>query len=232
MGKGHRVVRVGMRRGPFPRRLGLLFLLVFLLFSPPRLPSESLPDLPPIGAWLLDRKGEPAHWLGQKYKGKILFEPVNVAIVDRFSPNAGKAVDKLVAACRAAGYENRKGHSSGYAARVGGQLLRQIPENRPMTFSNANFMSANNHGRIMGPLAWSGGYVFVSAFSRESFALIDRVHHRFVSFNAARDDFCRRLARTGAYAIAANVTLGNVLDNGKATTGDHDGRLVVLVATR
>jgi len=38
---------------------------------------------------MITKKGEPADWLGQAYKGKRLLEPINVIIVDGYSSNGG-----------------------------------------------------------------------------------------------------------------------------------------------
>ncbi len=187
-------------------------------------------DMPELGKWLLGKGGAPAHWLGQKYKGKELREPINIIIVDAFSPDAKAATAKLMKECKKNGYEEEAGHSSGYYAIIGGVMYAQIPNNRRMAFADKDFFKSNNHGRIMGPASWNGKFVYAGAFSREAFKLFDRVHHRFVSFNAARDDFCAKLSRGSVYALAGSWDLGNTLDGEGITTADHDGRALVLNA--
>ena len=184
----------------------------------------------PIGSWLLHENGEYASWLGIKYRGKTLREPINVVIVDPFADSAETAIAKVMKACKAAGYEEEYGHSAGYMAEIAGKMYRQIPNDRRMAFSNKDFLQTNNHGRIMGPAFVNGEYVFVAAFSTERPSLW-KMDHLYVSFTRARDDFCSCMDSRTAYRIQGSMDLGNTENGGELTTGDHDGRATVLIAT-
>jgi hypothetical protein len=77
------------------------------------------------------------------------------------------------------------------------------------------------------------GWIFIAALSRERFDPFTKTEHVFVSFNQARDDFTRKLEETTGFTNAGHVELGNALaENPNLTTGDHDGRAVVLKARR
>lgn len=187
------------------------------------------PGLPSVGMWMISPKGSPADWLGRPCRGKRLLEPINVIIVDSLSSTAEEASRRLLGACSSAAFPLRQGHSSGYYAIIGSQLFAQFPPGDKDSFSDALF--ANDHGRIFGPLAWKGAFVFVGAFSRESVDLAARVKHRFESFDRARDSFAQRLSESGAYAISSFVQLGNaILGDAALSTGDHDGIAVLLSA--
>jgi hypothetical protein len=83
---------------------------------------------PRLGKWMYNAVGEPAHWLGEAYRGKQLREPINVLIVDGFATSATSAKARLLAACQRAGYPARFGHSSGYRGYVDGSFYPQLPE--------------------------------------------------------------------------------------------------------
>ena len=179
-----------MTRNP---RLPLLLAVLALLFQTLTAEQPTIaPTLPPIGPWMLTQSGAPAHWLGHKWQGKVLYEPINVVIIDTVSTTRRQAIRTLVKACKLAGYAVRGGHSSGYQASIDGQLFQQIPDNRMMAFSNARYTVENNHGRIMGPCRWENAFVFVAAFSREAYTPLASPPHSFLSFTVARDDFTAR----------------------------------------
>lgn len=187
-------------------------------------------DLPQIGKWLLHENGEPSHWFGETYQKKQLFEPINIIIIDAYSGTVKEAEEKLMRECKKAGYEEERGHSSGYAANIGGIVYWQIPNNKRMAFSNKDFFLTNNHGRIMGPSDQSGKFIFAGAFSTESFKIFDRAHHRYVSFTRARDDFCAHMDQGNVYKITGSLDLANIIDDEDYTTGDHDGKALILTA--
>ena len=189
------------------------------------------PKLPPINGWLLHGDSSYANWLGIKYFGKTLREPINVIIVDPVSTSPEMAVATLMKACKAAGYEEEYGHSSGYCGVINGALYKQIPNDRHMAFSNKDFFQTNNHGRIMGPALFKGSYVFIAAFSTER-PTIRHFEHLFVSFCRARDDFGARMDARTPYKNQGYVSLGNVIDDDTMTTADHDGNAILLVAER
>lgn len=187
--------------------------------------------LPSVGKWMIDRAGAIAHWLGEIYEGKKLHEPINVILVDSGAASADDARTRLVAAATAAGYPVRFGHSTGYRGFIGGDLYDQLPVGRDDAFSNRIFEETNNHGRVFGPHRFGEAYVFIAAFSRERVNLLDRPAHRYASFNQARDDLARRLEEKSAFKASGFVLLDNaVADDPAITTGDHDGRAVVLRA--
>jgi hypothetical protein len=179
------------------------------------------PDgLPVLGKWMLDRDGSPAHWLGEIYEGKGLREPINIIIVD-----GGAASDA------AAGYPIRMGHSAGYRAVIGGQTYSQLPTGWDDAFSNNLFELSNNHGRLFGPRKQGAFYVFVGAFSREEVSPFRWPEHRYGSFNRARDDFSEQLHRWTPFKRVGSVGLDNAIrDDPRVTTGDHDGKAVLLRA--
>jgi hypothetical protein len=187
-------------------------------------------DLPSIGPWFIDKNCLPAHWLGQKYKNNILQEPINIIIIDKYSKTELEAVNKLVDACGKSKYEGEEGHSSGYFGLINDVLYSQIPKNKKIAFSNKEFFSTNNHGRIMGPCLYNGFYVFIGAFSQEAFKVTSKMHHAFLSFIIARDDFAKKMNDYGAYKIDSKYDLKNIIDDSNATTADHDGIAIVLIA--
>jgi hypothetical protein len=189
------------------------------------------PDLPVIGKWMLGRDGSPADWLGVFLDGKRLREPINVIIVDEDASSAEAAKARLLSAAAAAGYPIRMRHSTGYHGYLGGQLYAQMPVGWDDAFSNEPFEVSNNHGRIFGPHRTASGYVFVGAFSREEVVPFRWPAHRYASFNQAREDFARRLDQSSPYKLIGLIDLENAIqDDPQATTGDHDGRAVLVRA--
>ena len=187
------------------------------------------PGLPVMGKWMFTRDGAIAHWLGQIVDGKKLHEPINVVLIDASSSSPDQARAKLRAAAKAAGYPVRMGHSTGYRGFISGDLYSQLPHGLDDAFSNRIFEETNNHGRIFGPYASDGGYVFIGAFSRESVNFLHDPPHRYASFNEARDDFARALAAHTGYQQSGLAPLDNAIsDDPEVTTGDHDGHAVVL----
>ncbi len=190
-------------------------------------------DWPVIGKWMIDRHMRPAEWLGARVRGKGMREPINVVLVDPFARSADEALARLRQACWAAGYKSREGHSGGYRGYLGGVLFSQQPATVGHAFSNEPFEFHNNHGRIFGPFPLGEGWIFIAALSRERFDPFTKTEHVFVSFNQARDDFAQKLEGATGFAIAGHVELDNALaENPSLTTGDHDGRAVVLKAQR
>ncbi|BAT59029.1 hypothetical protein GJW-30_1_01558 [Variibacter gotjawalensis] len=191
------------------------------------------PGLPAIGKWMIDRDGTIAHWLGQLDGRLKLREPINVIFVDGAAKTPDDARRRLIAASTAAGYPVRFGHSAGYRALIGSDRYPQLPSGRDDAFSNGIFELSNNHGRIFGPHPFDGGFVSIAAFSRESIDLIRWPMHAYASFLRAREDYADRLDRLTAFKRSGYAELGNALrgDPG-VTTGDHDGRAVILKAER
>jgi hypothetical protein len=190
---------------------------------------EAPPGLPEIGKWMLTAQGTPSDWLGERYEGKGLREPINVIILDEGAGSPEEAKSRLLAAAALAGYPVRFGHSTGYQGFIGGQLYAQLPQGRDDALSNDVFEINNNHGRIFGPHPVGRIHVFVAAFSREEVDPFRPPRHLFASFNRARDSFTQSLDRSTAYKVSGFVNLNNALVNDpNLTTGDHDG-IAVLV---
>jgi hypothetical protein len=191
----------------------------------------SPPGLPTIGKWMLTAQGVPSDWLGEIYHGRHLREPINIIIVDEVAATAAEAKARLIAGAAHAGYPIRLGHSAGYQAFIAGQLYAQLPQGWDDAFSNEVFEISNNHGRIFGPHQFDQGFLFTAAFSREVVDPFRWPAHRFGSFNRARDDFTERLNRGATYKAEGAIDLDNALtDDPHLTTGDHDGRAMVLRA--
>lgn len=187
------------------------------------------PDLPSIGKWMIAKDGSVAHWLGELVDGKKLHEPINVILIDASATSPEQARLNLIAAAKKAGYPVRFGHSTGYRGFIGGTTYSQLPQGRDDAFSNRIFEETNNHGRIFGPHAFDGGFIFIGAFSRESVNFLHDPPHRYASFKQARDNFAAELVARGGYRSLGMVPLDNeISDNPHITTGDHDGRAVVL----
>jgi hypothetical protein len=236
-------------RSPTARAVGALLLSALIASSSPvsasasplclaRVTSEEEgPDiawaaaLPNLGKWMLDHSGSPAHWLGEIYEGKALREPINVVIVDAVATDHEVAKHRVVEASASAGYGIRMGHSSGYRAMIGGELKAQLPAGWDDAFSNRLFAETNNHGRLFGPYQQGSAYVFVGAFSREQVSLLHWPEHRYASFNKARDEFAASLDLRTEFKFTGAVTMHNAITaDANVTTGDHDGKAVVLCA--
>ncbi len=188
-------------------------------------------DLPALGKWMFDHDQNPASWLGEKYQGKALREPINVVIVDKFADSDYKAKQKLVLNFARAGYRSREGHSGGYRGYIAGHLFGQLPAEDGRAFSNALYLLNNNHGRIFGPHFEKNKYYFIGAFSREIVAPLKKVKHQYGSFIRARDDFANKMDKKTVYKIIGYANMNNKIGNDPAlTTGDHDGSAVILNA--
>ncbi len=198
-------------------------------WQPPPEAVAQPPGLPQIGKWMLNAQYEPAHWLGELYGVKPLREPINIVIVDRAAQSAAEARRRLLKNFAAAGYAARKGHSTGYRGYIEGVVYEQLPDGKEEAFSNEPFELGNNHGRMFGPHPYRGGWLFIGAFSREKMDLLDKVRHRYVSFNQARDDLSQRLDTRTDYRIKDYLDLDNALiGDPTATSGDHDSVAVLM----
>lgn len=226
--------------------LALVFLLLtqfteFSFSAEPveRPPTGVTPDtvtprgFPSIGKWMLAADMLPAHWLGERYYGKQLREPVNVIVIDGLATSAEDAIQRLITSCKKAGYDKRRGHTGGYRASLGDRLFGQLPGEKDHAFSDAPFELNNNHGRFFGPLLWNGKYYFIGAFSREKVEPLSRIKHQYLSFNQARDHFADAMDKSTSFRMTGFVDLHNtVVDHADITTGDHDGVAVVLSANK
>ncbi len=209
----------------------IFFIMIFLaVFFSSSLVAED--KLPPIDKFMLTKENDkfiPAYWLGTKYKGKTLQEPINIIILDGVSKTELEANNKLLNACKAAGFPQRKGHSSGYFAMIDGVRIGQFEPKESHAFSDAPYELDNDHGRIFGPYLFQGKYFYVAAFSREVVAPLKKVKHRYSSFNHARDRFSEAMDEKTSFKKVRFVNLDNaIIGSSEFTTGDHDGIAVML----
>ncbi len=187
---------------------------------------EGLPDM---GKWMLTSEKQPAQWLGQPYRGRDLREPINVIIIDDIAKSAKEARERLLSNFKKVGFPVREHHSTGYQGYIGGVLYPQIPEGTRVAFSDELAELDNNHGRVFGPHLFKGTWIFVAAFSREEVDPLDKVRHRYGSFNRARDALAHGLDFKTNYKIRAFVSLDNaMIGDSKTSTGDHDTIAVLL----
>lgn len=184
-----------------------------------------------IGKWMLRSDNGIANWGGVKYRGKTLYEPINVIIVDPTSTTVLESTQRLNSAMVAAGFPALALHSTGFEGSNSGITYPQQPATALRAFSDAFFLLPNNHGRVFGPAPAPGGvgYVWTASFSRERigfYRLLPR--HVYVSFGRAREAVRAGLVCAGATDLGL-VDLDNEYSTQTATTGDHDGYAAVIV---
>jgi hypothetical protein len=169
----------------------------------------NIEGFPVIGKWMIAHDLSYAHWLGARYDGKNLREPINIIIIKRF------------------------GHSGGYYGWLCGRLFPQVPSGKRGALSNEPFEFHNNHGRFFGPCLWNGRFYWTGAVSREKMDPASKAKHEFISFKEARDQFARALVERADFRIETYQSLDNaILNDLSVGTGDHDGLAVVLIAPR
>lgn len=195
--------------------------------------SGELPDIGKIGLWMVTKTLVNATWLGEKVGGRTLHEPINVILLDRAAQTPEDATARLRDAMTNAGYGPKSMHSDGYYGFINDRLYAQHPTTgKGLAFSDGPWYSSNNHGRLFGPAKVSGGYVTTGAVSRENFRLLPSPGHPYNSFQVTREDLANQLDAKTNFKRAGYVNLGSVIDTPSDTTGDHDGRAVLLVATQ
>ncbi|MBP8036956.1 MAG: hypothetical protein KAZ05_05470 [Negativicutes bacterium] len=208
---------------------GVLWLATPVSQTLPTVEQTHLPEGLQIGRWLLTGREVPANWLGQKFQGKMMREPINVILVDEVAATPDAAVQYLLESCEAIGYLSRPGHSSDYRGQIGNVIYSQLPRQQNHAFSNAMYILPNNHGRIFGPHFFAGYYYFSGALSREAINLFAEVRHVYASFEMAKQDFAARMQASGRYFVVGAIAMENVfLPSESMTTGDHDGTAVLL----
>ncbi|MEF2278004.1 hypothetical protein V3W47_06795 [Deinococcus sp. YIM 134068] len=190
----------------------------------------SVPDVGEVGRWMITKDLVPATWLGEKVGGRTLREPINVLLIDRAARTPEEATARLLAAMTAAGYGPKGRHSTGYHGEIGGRLYSMLPTGQGEAFSDDPFYVPNNHGRVFGPVPLERGYAFTGAFSLEGIRLLPRPGHPYRSFQVSREDLANELNAKTPFKHAGYVDMGSRLDTPSETTGDHDGRAVLLVA--
>jgi len=189
------------------------------------------PNLPPIGKWMYTPEKKYSDWLGEKLNGKTLREPINIIIIDSISGSVEDAKNLLINNFKLAGFEIRSRHSGGYLGFIEKMLYPQLPDKPNHAFADKSFEENNNHGRIFGPCFINGVYYFTGAFSREK-VVAEVPIHKFVSFNAARIQLSENLNANSNYKFAGKVDMKNRLETETITTGDCDGKAILLSATK
>jgi hypothetical protein len=183
-----------------------------------------------IGKWMLQSNGTISNWGGSKYQNKTLDEVINVIIVDPTSTSAAASTTKINSVMSNAGFPSQTGHSNGFKGLINGVVYGQQPTGLN-AFSDNVATNQNNHARLFGPAnSASGGFVWTGALSTEkpTFFFGILTGHAYVSFNTARDALARGFVASGQ-TQAASVDLANVYNTTTTTTGDHDGKAVVVV---
>lgn len=189
------------------------------------------PNLPPLGKWMYNSDKKYSEWLGENLNGKSLREPINLVLVDSISKSAEDAKTFLINNFKLAGFDVRAGHSSGYFGFIENTQYPQLPDKPNHAFSDEPFEKDNNHGRVFGPCVINGVYYFTAAFSREK-VVVNIPIHKFESFVAARNKIAENLNAESKYKVAGKVDMQNRLETDKITTGDHDGRAILLSAVK
>ncbi|THF88663.1 hypothetical protein E7T09_05615 [Deinococcus sp. KSM4-11] len=194
---------------------------------------QHVPRIGDVGVWMMTGNLRPSTWLDQPYHSRTLREPVNVVLIDRAARTPDEASSRLLGAMSAAGYPPRSMHSDGYWGLLNGEFRPQFPRTgRSEAFSDGPAYTSNNHGRLFGPWKIADGYVFTGAFSREDLSLLPTPHHTYNSFQVAREDLAARLTARSIYRRSSYLNLGSRVETPMTTTGDHDGRAVLLIAVR
>ncbi|CAM4424680.1 hypothetical protein [Deinococcus marmoris] len=183
-----------------------------------------------LGRWMITKNLENATWLGEKVGGRTLREPINVVMIDSIARSPEDATRRMLDAMNKAGYGPKNMHSDGYYGYLNGELKPQFPQGKGLAFSDGPWYDSNNHGRVFGPFEMSGKTVFIASFSREDFRWLPRPGHPYNSFQVAREDLSKQLAARTVYQPQGFIDLDSALDTPTETTGDHDGRALLLVA--
>ncbi|UQN06445.1 hypothetical protein [Deinococcus sp. QL22] len=191
---------------------------------------KGIDDVGDMGLWMITKDLKNATWLGEKYKGRTLREPVNVILIDKFAATPEAATARMLDSMNKAGYGPKNGHSTGYSGYLNGRLYAQYPQGDGEAFSDGNWWQSNNHGRMFGPVKTSGGYVFIGAVSGEDFRLFPNPGHPFNNFMIAREDFADKLTANTVFKKKGYIDFKGKIDTATETTADHDGCAVILVA--
>ena len=186
-----------------------------------------------VGTWLLQPDGQISTYGGVPHDGKTVLEPINVIIIDPTATSAAQSTARLDAAMTRAGFPAQPIHSFGFSGLIDGTKYGQQPAGLAQAFSDNFFLFPNDHGRMIGPApaAADTGYVWTGAFSTEALNPANPFTHQYVSYDIARAELVRRLVASGGATVVGRVPLGNAVNDGTFTTGDHDGYAIVLQLT-
>ncbi len=183
-----------------------------------------------VGRWMITKNLENATWLGEKVGGRTLREPINVVLIDGFAKTPEDATRRMLEAMNRAGYGPKNMHSDGYYGYLNGELRGQYPQGKGQAFSDGPWYAANNHGRVFGPFVVRDRTIFIASFSRENFRWLPTPGHPYSSFQVAREDLGQQMSANTIFKAQGYLDLGSALDTPTETTGDHDGRALLLVA--
>jgi hypothetical protein len=197
------------------------------------LPEEIVKNdfLPPIGKWMYTSELKYANWLGAKFNGKFLREPINIIIVDSISKSIDEAKSNLIKNFNTAGFEIRKGHSGGYLGYIENKFYTQLPEQSGCAFSDEPFEINNCHGRVFGPCEINGVYYFTASLSKEKVVVDIPIHH-YDSFNQARNKLANNLDSKTRYKKISEIEMFNSINTDSLTTGDHDGKGILISVSK
>lgn len=180
-------------------------------------------EYPEFGKWLYDSKKKPSLWLNRKINGKLICEPINIIIEDGVSQTRESSKELLYNSLQKAGFKIRWGHITPRFAVIQGIFYNHLPEKFFNAFSDKAWIFENNHGRFFGPVKYNCFYYFCGAVSRET-----GITHKYISFVKARDKYSQMLNKYSNIKIKSFVAMDNFLENESTTTGDHDGKAILI----
>jgi hypothetical protein len=186
-------------------------------------------DMINFNSFVLKDENTVALWLGEKIKGKNLVQPINLVIIDKVSVSEEESIKKLETLCHNTGYKKRGGHSSGYIGILNKKIYTQLPKEFRVSYSDDDFWKPNNHIRFFGPYKNDNNeFVFIGEASRERFELFAFIHHKYVSFNQARNDFTNKATGFSSNISNKCVLLDNTMNTEFYSSGDHDGYAYII----
>lgn len=192
--------------------------------------AQNVEGVGALGRWMITKDLQNATWLGEKVGGRTLREPINVVMIDAVAKTPEAATRRMLDAMTQAGYGPKNMHSDGYYGYLNGELRGQYPQGKGLAFSDGPWYAANNHGRVFGPFAVGESTVFIASFSRENFRWLPKPGHPYSSFQVAREDLGQQMGAKTVFKPQGYLNLDSALDTPTETTGDHDGRALLLVA--
>jgi hypothetical protein len=208
-----------------------LILIVLMLFAAKVNADDIIKPsgLPTLGKLMIGPDNKPANWIGIKYKGKRLWEPINIIIVDRKAKDLEDSKARIKKYMRSAGFMDRGGHSSGYKAYIAGKMESQLPPEKDHAYSDGWYVFDNDHCRLFGPYFDGKRYIFTASFSREIVGIYNgKLTHKYGSFNKARDAFSKKVMARTDMKYKKVVNMWNKIDIKTTTTGDHDGKAFLI----
>lgn len=181
-----------------------------------------------LGQWMLQPDGEIADWVGLPYQGKTLLEGINVVFVDSTATSARIAARNLNVWMRRAAFGAWPFSSTGYQGIIDDTTYSQQPTGPNEAYRDAFFLLTNSHGRAFGPTPNPAGpgYLWIGAWSEENLDIANFTHGH-ESFNDARDALLAAMTAKGATDLGY-IDMGNTYNTDTYSTGDSDGRAVVI----